>query len=76
MCTAYSLRRSFNILDKNPLKAYLKAMGPPFSTFQGSFEAFFGHSVILLFGTENILRRKPSELNNENLIFEWNFYLK
>jgi hypothetical protein len=40
--TAYNLRRTFNILDKNLLKAYLKALGFLFSSFLGSFKANFG----------------------------------
>jgi len=77
MFTAYNLRRSFNILDKNLLKAYLKALGPAFSTFQGSFEAFFGHSVLLglepeIFCAENL----PSFTTKKLDIFEWNFYLQ
>jgi hypothetical protein len=39
--TAYNLRRSFNILDKNLLKAYLKALGSSFSFFQRPFNAIF-----------------------------------
>jgi len=40
--TAYNLRRTFNILDKNLLKAYLKALGFLFSSFQRPFKAIFG----------------------------------
>jgi ABC-type phosphate/phosphonate transport system ATPase subunit len=40
--TAYNLRRTFNILDKNLPKAYLKALGFLFSSFLGSFKANFG----------------------------------
>jgi len=40
--TAYSLRRSFNMLDKNLLKAYLKALGSAYSFFQRPFKAIFG----------------------------------
>jgi hypothetical protein len=43
--TAYNLRRTFNILDKNQLKAYLKALGPAFSFFQRPFKVIFEHSV-------------------------------
>ena len=40
--TAYNLRRILNILDKNLLKAYLKALGFLFSSFQRPFKAIFG----------------------------------
>ena len=40
--TAYNLRRSFNMLDKNLLKAYLKALGSAYSFFQRPFKAIFG----------------------------------
>jgi hypothetical protein len=38
----HNLRRILNILDKNLLKAYLKALGFLFSSFLGSFKANFG----------------------------------
>ena len=46
MFTTYSLRRSFNILDKNPLKAYLKAMDRPYSAFQRPLKANSGPSFL------------------------------
>jgi hypothetical protein len=45
--TAYNLRRTFNILDKNLLKAYLKAFGLYFRPFQRRFKAVFGYSGFL-----------------------------
>jgi hypothetical protein len=45
--TAYNLRRIFNILDKNQLKTYLKALGLYFWPFQRSFKAIFGYSGFL-----------------------------
>jgi hypothetical protein len=45
--TAYNLRRIFNILDKNQLKTYLKALGLYFWPFQRRFKAVFGHSGFL-----------------------------
>jgi hypothetical protein len=45
--TAYNLRRIFNILDKNLLKAYLKGLGLYFWPFQRPFKAVFGHSGFL-----------------------------
>lgn len=55
--TAYNLRRVFNILDKNLLKAYLKALGFLYSPFQRQFKTLFGpvfscvlvHRVLLPF---------------------------
>jgi hypothetical protein len=41
--TAYNMRRLFNILDKNQLKAYLKGLSPDFWSFQRRFRAIFGH---------------------------------
>ncbi len=52
MLTAYNLRRSFNILDKNPLKAYLKALSSVFSFLQRPFKVIFEHSVGLGLATE------------------------
>jgi ABC-type arginine transport system ATPase subunit len=43
--TAYNLRRTFNILDKNQLKAYLKGLGLYFWPFQRPFKVIFEHSV-------------------------------
>ena len=43
--TAYNLRRSFNILDKNLLKAYLKALGSAFSFFKRLLKSFL--SILL-----------------------------
>jgi hypothetical protein len=45
--TAYNLRRTFNILDKNQLKAYLKGLSPDFWSFQRPFKAVFRHSGFL-----------------------------
>jgi hypothetical protein len=45
--TAYNLRRTFNILDKNLLKAYLKGLGLYFWPFQRPFKAIFRHSGFL-----------------------------
>jgi hypothetical protein len=45
--TAYNLRRTFNILDKNLLKGYLKALGLYFWPFQRRFKAGFGYSGFL-----------------------------
>jgi hypothetical protein len=45
--TAYNMRRLFNILDKNQLKAYLKGLSPDFWSFQRRFRAVFGHSGFL-----------------------------
>ena len=50
--TAYNLRRSFNILDKNLLKAYLKVLGFSFSFFQRPFKVIFEHYVGLGVATE------------------------
>ena len=75
--TAYNLRRILNILDKNQLKAYLKALGFLFSIFQRPFKAIFGHSVLLsldpkIFCTETLRVLKMKKLD----IFERNIYLK
>jgi hypothetical protein len=40
-------RRTFNILDKNLLKGYLKALGLYFWPFQRRFKAVFGYSGFL-----------------------------
>ena len=41
--TAYNLRRTFNMLDKNLLKAYLKALGFHFfRAFSGLLKPFSG----------------------------------
>jgi len=45
--TAYNLRRTFNILGKNLLKAYLKGLGLYFWPFQRPFKAIFRHSGFL-----------------------------
>jgi hypothetical protein len=45
--TAYNLRRTFNILDKNLPKAYLKGLGLYFWPFQRPFKAVFRHSGFL-----------------------------
>jgi hypothetical protein len=55
--TAYNLRRILNILDKNLLKAYLKAFAFLFSSSQRPFKAILGlgfrgnwaHSVLLTY---------------------------
>ena len=43
--TAYNLRQILNILDKNQLKAYLKALGSAFSFFQWPFKVIFEHTA-------------------------------
>ena len=72
--TAYYLRRSFNILDKNLLKAYLKALGSAFSFFQRPFKVIFEHSVGLGLATctDTLLGLK----SNKWYIFERYIYLK
>ena len=45
----YNLRRTFNILDKNLLKAYLKAMGSACSFFQRPFKVIFLSILLALF---------------------------
>ena len=45
--TAYNLRRTFNIIDINPLKAYLKGLGHYYWLFQRPFKAIFRHSRFL-----------------------------
>lgn len=47
--TAYNLRRIFNILDKNTLKAYLKGFGLYFWALTSYFKRFREPSIILKF---------------------------
>jgi hypothetical protein len=53
---AYNLRRIFNILDKNLLKAYLKGLGLYFWPFQRPFKAIFRHSGFLGWESEFFVR--------------------
>jgi hypothetical protein len=77
MFTAYNLRRSFNILDKNLLKAYLKALGPVFSFFHRPFKVIFERSVGLGLATEFLCAETLLGLkSNKWYIFERNIYLK
>jgi|GEM_PF-1746670 len=75
--TAYNLRRTLNIFDKNLLKAYLKALGSSFLFFQRSFKAIFEHSVTLglasgFLSTDTRLGLKSNKWD----VFERNIYLK
>jgi hypothetical protein len=54
--TVYNLRRTFNILDLNLLKTYLKGFGLYFWPFQGRFRAIFGHSGFLGWESEFFVR--------------------
>jgi hypothetical protein len=75
--TAYNLRRIFNILDKNQLKAYLKALGLYFWPFQGRFRAVFGHSGFLNLEPEFLCTFFMAGLKFKKWgNFERNIYLK
>jgi len=75
--TAYNLRRLLNILDKNLLKAYLKALGTAFSFFQLPFKAIFEHSVGLGVATEFLYTDTlPGLKSNKWCIFGKYIYLK
>ena len=75
--TAYNLRRTFNILDKNLLKAYLKALGSAFSFFKRPFKVIFEHSVGLGLATDFLCTDTRLGLkSNKWNIFERNIYLK
>ena len=72
----YNLRRTFNILDKNLLKAYLKALGFLFSPFHRPFTAIFEYSVNLDLATEFLCTDTLLGLkSNKYDIFEMNIYL-
>ena len=74
--TAYNLRWILNILDKNQLKAYLKALGTAFSFFHRSFKVIFEHSVGLGVATEFLCTDTlPGLKSNKWDIFERNIYL-
>jgi hypothetical protein len=75
--TAYNLRRTFNILDKNLLKAYLKALGLYFWAFQRRFKAVFGHSGFLGWEPEFLCAFSVGCLNvKKRCKFERIIYLK
>jgi transposase len=75
--TAYNLRRTFNILGKNLLKAYLKALGLYFWPFQQRFRAVFGHSGFLGWEPEFLCTFSGVCLNVKKWgNFERNIYLK
>jgi hypothetical protein len=77
ICTGYNLRRTFNILDKNLLKAYLKALGFLFSSFQRPFKAIFERSAGLGLATEFLCTDTLLGLkSNKWDIFERYVYLK
>jgi len=71
MFTAYNLRRILNILDNNLLKAYLKALGFLFSSFQRPFKSIFrpafsgglAHGVLTTFylGCSSAIKRDTLE---------------
>jgi hypothetical protein len=75
--TAYNIRRTFNILDKNLLKAYLKGLGLYFWPFQRPFKAVFRHSGFLgwepgFLCTFSVVYLNVKKWGN----FERNIYLK
>jgi hypothetical protein len=75
--TAYNLGRIFNILDKNQLKAYLKALGLYFWPFQRPFKAIFRHSGFLGWESKFLCDCSVVFLNVEKWgNFERNIYLK
>jgi hypothetical protein len=70
--------RTFNILDKNLPKAYLKALGFLFSSFLGSFKANFGpvfngglaHGILTTFYLGCCIAIKRGTLDRE-MGFKW-----
>jgi transposase len=69
--TAYNLRRIFNILDQNLLKAYLKGLAFYFCVLRGYFKPFRATLFQTFFQSKSGIQKKLNALQfNYKLIFE------
>lgn len=69
--TAYNLRRIFNILDQNLLKAYLKGLAFYFCVLTGYFKPFRATLFQTFFQSKSGIQKKLNALQfNYKLIFE------
>jgi len=67
--TAFNLRRIFNIVDRNLLKAYLKELGLYFFSHSTSYKPFFIHSSTSIFSSHNFKSSSNRNLNSLNSMY-------